>query len=140
MAENINTGQIKPDAVNHPVHYTSHPSGVEVLDLTREMPFGPGNAIKYILRRDLKGDVVENIDKAIFYLTDSIDNRINYYFTPRLMRKARLLIDAEPDANVVSFVSALCLNGRGPSFYGNEPDYDLARDLCGVLRGYESDE
>lgn len=122
------------DPVNHPTHYTSHPSGVEVLELTRRMPFGPGNAVKYVLRRDFKGDPVENLRKAEFYILDSINNGIGYRFSSDLMARARSLTEREKNPNVASFISALCINGidRG-WFIGREPDYDLALDLIGVL-------
>lgn len=56
------------DNVNHPPHYTAHPSGVECIEVTEHMIFNLGNAIKYIWRCDEKGDPIENIDKAIWYL------------------------------------------------------------------------
>jgi len=65
------------DAVNHPKHYCSHPSGVEVIEITRHMNFCLGNAIKYILRCDLKGKPIEDLEKAIFYLNDEIKRRKN---------------------------------------------------------------
>ena len=43
------------DQVNNPKHYTSHPSGVECLEITRHMGFNLGNVMKYIWRADLKG-------------------------------------------------------------------------------------
>jgi hypothetical protein len=60
------------DMVSHPPHYTSHPSGVECLEITRHMNFNLGNAVKYIWRADLKGNAVEDLEKAIFYLRDEI--------------------------------------------------------------------
>jgi hypothetical protein len=60
------------DMVNHPPHYTSHPSGVECIEITRYMGFNLGNAFKYIWRADLKGDSIEDLEKAIFYLKDEI--------------------------------------------------------------------
>lgn len=65
------------DVVNHPKHYTSHPSGIEVIEITRHMNFCLGNAIKYILRCDLKGKPIEDLEKAIFYLNDEIKRRKN---------------------------------------------------------------
>ena len=38
----------KPDAVSHPSHYTSHPSGVECITITKHMNFCRGNAVKYL--------------------------------------------------------------------------------------------
>ena len=34
------------DAVDHPPHYTSHPSGIECIQITEHMGFNLGNAIK----------------------------------------------------------------------------------------------
>lgn len=61
----------KVDEVNHPLHYTSHPSGVECIDVTEHMSFNLGNAIKYIWRADLKGGVVD-LQKAVWYLQREI--------------------------------------------------------------------
>jgi hypothetical protein len=60
------------DLVNHPSHYTSHPSGIEAIQVTRHMNFNLGNAMKYIWRAGLKGDHVQDLEKAIFYLKDEI--------------------------------------------------------------------
>lgn len=65
------------DAVNNPKHYTSHPSGIECIDVTRHMSFNLGNATKYIWRCDLKKDAIEDLRKAIFYLNDEINLRLS---------------------------------------------------------------
>lgn len=65
----------KYDAVNHPKHYTSHPSGVECIDITRHMGFNLGNAFKYIWRADLKANAIEDLKKAKWYLEDEIKRR-----------------------------------------------------------------
>ncbi len=56
------------DEVNHPVHYCSHPSGIEVIQITEHMNFNLGNAVKYILRSGLKGKEKQDLEKAIWYL------------------------------------------------------------------------
>ena len=61
------------DMVNHPKHYTSHPSGVEVIEITEHLNFCLGNAIKYILRSELKGKQIEDLKKAVWYLNREID-------------------------------------------------------------------
>ena len=61
------------DPVNHPFHYTSHPSGVECITITRHYSFCLGNTIKYIWRAGLKADSIEDLEKAIFYLREEID-------------------------------------------------------------------
>lgn len=63
------------DPVNHPRHYTEHPSGVECIQITRHMGFCLGNAIKYIWRADLKNDAVEDLRKARWYIDEEIKLR-----------------------------------------------------------------
>lgn len=60
------------DPVNHPQHYTSHPSGVECIQVTEHMNFCRGNAIKYIWRAGEKGNEVEDLKKARWYLDREI--------------------------------------------------------------------
>lgn len=52
------------DNINHPQHYTSHPSGVECIDIIEHYPFNIGNAIKYLWRAGRKGDTIEDLEKA----------------------------------------------------------------------------
>lgn len=63
------------DPVNHPCHYTSHPSGIECIQVTEHMGFNLGNAIKYIWRCDLKKNAIEDLKKARFYLDREIAKR-----------------------------------------------------------------
>lgn len=61
------------DPVNHPPHYTAHPSGIEAIQVTEHMNFCLGNAMKYIWRAGLKGeDPVEDLKKARWYLDREI--------------------------------------------------------------------
>ncbi|WP_323127289.1 DUF3310 domain-containing protein [Marinobacter sp. JSM 1782161] len=63
---------IQPDSINHPVHYTAHPSGVECIQVTEHMNFCLGNAVKYIWRAGLKNDAIEDLRKARWYLDREI--------------------------------------------------------------------
>ena len=63
------------DPVNHPAHYTGHPSGIECIEITRHMGFNLGNALKYIWRADHKGNALEDLKKARWYLDDEIKKR-----------------------------------------------------------------
>ena len=63
------------DPVNHPKHYTEHPSGVECIQITEHMGFCLGNAIKYVWRADLKGDAIEDLQKAVWYIEREIKRR-----------------------------------------------------------------
>jgi hypothetical protein len=67
------TNGVQPvDVVNHPKHYTSHPSGIECIQVTEHMSFTLGNAVKYIWRADLKADRLEDLRKARWYLDREI--------------------------------------------------------------------
>jgi len=63
------------DQVNHPTHYTSDPSGVECIQITRHRNFNIGNAFKYLWRAGLKNEEthIEDLKKAIFYIQDEIN-------------------------------------------------------------------
>ena len=47
---------MKKDNINHPSHYTSHPSGIECIDIAEHHDFCIGNAIKYLWRAGLKSE------------------------------------------------------------------------------------
>lgn len=64
-----------PDMVDHPPHYTSHPSGVECIQIIEHMGFNLGNAIKYIWRADLKADALQDLEKALWYVKREIEKR-----------------------------------------------------------------
>lgn len=62
------------DPVNHPSHYT-HYQGLEIIDLTEQMNFNKGNAVKYIARAGLKNPdtEIEDLEKARWYVDREID-------------------------------------------------------------------
>ena len=64
------------DAVNHPSHYKSR-SGLESIDVIEafDLNFRLGNAVKYILRCGRKGDAVEDLRKAEWYIRREIGAR-----------------------------------------------------------------
>ncbi len=66
---------VVPDAVEHPPHYTKHPSGVECITITEHMGFNLGNAVKYVWRADLKGDAIEDLRKARWYIERELARR-----------------------------------------------------------------
>jgi len=63
------------DLVNHPPHYTSHPSGIECIQITEHMGFCVGNAVKYLWRADEKGRAIEDLEKALWYINREIEKR-----------------------------------------------------------------
>lgn len=64
------------DPVNHPKHYTNHPSGIECIQITEHMGFNLGNAVKYIWRCDLKANEIEDLRKARWYIDREIERRM----------------------------------------------------------------
>ena len=70
---------IKNDNVNQPIHYCSHPSGIECIEITRHHDFSIGNAIKYLWRAGLKdsNDEIQDLEKAIWYIQDKINQLKN---------------------------------------------------------------
>jgi hypothetical protein len=61
------------DPVNHPMHYNSHPSGIECIVVTEHFSFCLGNAIKYIWRAAEGAREIEDLRKARWYLDREID-------------------------------------------------------------------
>lgn len=69
------------DNVTHPKHYTSHPSGVECIEITRHYNYNIGNAIKYLWRAGIKQEQgksdkekeIEDLQKAVWYIQDYIN-------------------------------------------------------------------
>lgn len=66
---------MKEDMINHPKHYTSDPSGIECIQITRWRNFNIGNAIKYLWRNGLKenNSNIQDLKKAIWYINDEIN-------------------------------------------------------------------
>ena len=66
--------------VNNPVHYTQHPSGIEAIEITEHFNFNCGNAIKYIWRAGLKGNAIQDLQKAAWYIEREI-NKLKKIYT-----------------------------------------------------------
>ena len=62
---------LEKDPIN-PQHYKTHESGIECIDVVEHMNFCLGNAIKYMWRAGLKGDHLEDLKKARWYLDREI--------------------------------------------------------------------
>jgi hypothetical protein len=60
------------DPIN-PDHYCNHPSKVECIQITEHMNFCCGNAIKYLWRAGEKGDAIEDLRKALWYVDREIE-------------------------------------------------------------------
>ena len=66
---------VEQDNVNQPIHYCSHPSGIECIEITRHHDFAIGNAIKYLWRAGLKdsSNEIQDLEKSVWYIQDKIN-------------------------------------------------------------------
>jgi hypothetical protein len=64
----------KEDLVNSPAHYTA--GGIETIDFieAKNLGYHLGNAVKYISRAGHKGNTLQDLEKAQWYLTREINN------------------------------------------------------------------
>jgi len=75
----IRDGQVRlvkalTDTVNHPPHYKV--GGIETIDFieAKSLNYNLGNVVKYITRADHKGNKLEDLKKAQWYLDREIQN------------------------------------------------------------------
>ena len=73
MAVKIVKSEIKKEKVKHPDHYNEHLSGVECIDIVEWMTFNLGNAVKYVWRAPYKGNQIEDLRKAAWYINREIE-------------------------------------------------------------------
>ena len=103
------------DLVNHPQHYTKLPH--EVIEITRGMEFCAGNVLKYLMRAPFKGQMLEDLEKAKWYLEDMFScNAVRAHIT----KEKKKMIGENADA----------LRAMG---YKN-----IARAITNSMRGYRA--
>lgn len=61
------------ELVNHPKHYNNHPKGFECIEIVRKMSFNSGGAFKYGWRHKFKNAPLIDLQKALWYLQDEIE-------------------------------------------------------------------
>lgn len=81
------------DVVNHPSHYTSHPSGIECFDITKHLGLPIGTATKYAWRTGLKDTLKakEDLEKAKWYVENCPEDEIPTEFSNETRQ---LIVDA----------------------------------------------
>lgn len=64
-----------PDPVNSPPHYTN--GGIETIDFieAKDLNYRLGNVIKYVSRAEKKGEPLQDLKKALWYLQRDIELR-----------------------------------------------------------------
>jgi hypothetical protein len=72
IVADVNQAIAQHDAVNHPAHYTT--GGIETIDFieAKKLGYNLGNVVKYITRSGLKGNQLEDLRKAQWYLSREI--------------------------------------------------------------------
>ena len=70
---------MEKEYINHPQHYGGNENPFEPIKVIEhyELNFMLGNTIKYILRAGKKGNKIEDLEKALFYLKREIKNEKN---------------------------------------------------------------
>ena len=73
VLDTINPECVKSDPVNHPAHYKV--GGIETIDFIEAKALGYhlGNAVKYITRADHKGNRLQDLQKAKWYIDRAIE-------------------------------------------------------------------
>jgi len=76
LAYAATTGRARPptDPVNNPAHYTV--GGIETIDFieAKKLNYRLGNVVKYLTRADHKGNKIEDLRKAQWYLEREIES------------------------------------------------------------------
>lgn len=67
---------MKPELVNHPKHYGGEDSPYEAIKVIEawDLGFNLGNTVKYIARAGKKDDIIQELEKARWYLNREIEN------------------------------------------------------------------
>ncbi|HLS54270.1 MAG TPA: DUF3310 domain-containing protein [Tissierellaceae bacterium] len=75
--------------IKHPEHYGGKDDPYEAIKVIEawDLCFHLGNVLKYIKRRDRKGDELQNLEKAAFYINRKIENLID----ERKVRKTSII-------------------------------------------------
>ena len=73
------------EMVNHPDHYQHGPlhalcgKPIEVIDITEAAKYpNLSNVLKYVMRADHKGNAMQDLEKAAWYINREIERRIRY--------------------------------------------------------------
>ena len=74
IVADVNQAIARHDLVNNPAHYTA--GGIETIDFieAKKLGYNLGNVVKYITRADHKGNKLEDLRKAQWYLTREINS------------------------------------------------------------------
>ena len=74
------------DMVNNPPHYQDA-SGIECIEVTKNLGFCDGNSFKYLYRAGQKGDYIEDLEKAKWYAKQAKDMGVGAITDQYIIRK-----------------------------------------------------
>lgn len=96
----------KGSAVENPIHYNLHPSGIEAIEVIEHLTGNLFNTVKYVWRADHKGKVIEDIEKSLWYIKREIGRFITELpVVPKyVFEKTDAYVAAEPDKLRASIV------------------------------------
>lgn len=123
----------KPELVNHPQHYNSSASGVECIEVIRQMNLSVGNAVKYLWRLGHKDDSLLELKKAQWYLRDQLaldeERGVRQFIQdyPEWVQKFVAHIETVPDGHVRACLAHI-------SNYHNQDPYIQGYDKIRILR------
>ena len=103
------------DVVNHPSHYTSHPSGLECYDITRHLDFTTGNAVKYLWRSSLKGKALEDLEKAEWYINRIGNNLVGGNAVLSELRDHFIMHCSAPEDMLIAVLLTRFIDNSGPT-------------------------
>lgn len=78
-SQRVSVASLEHDPVSRPSHYQGGPAcpqcgrPVECIDVVERLGFSLGNVVKYIWRADSKGERLEQLRKALWYLQREVD-------------------------------------------------------------------
>lgn len=125
------------DPVNYPKHYTSHPSGIECIQIIEHMGFCLGSAVKYIWRADLKGGI-EDLEKAIWQIQREIAKRRGLTDTAANAQTMRYSMAEQAQQQVASsFINSLAAQGgQIPGQGGLKGDFESFKEYIDETSSY----
>lgn len=125
------------ERVDHPAHYTAHPSGVECVDVNEWLASNVGAALKYLWRSGLKATETEldDLKKARWYLMR--EQRRQRMGERNLSELAARVLDSSAEQRT-SFRMLMTLIREDAL---EVHDFDLVVDLLnGEIAGLENEE
>jgi len=113
-ADNLAT---REDVVNHPKHYTSHPSGIECIEFSKHLSGCLAQAFQYVWRCGQKDDPVQELRKAIWFIDAELkivqrQRMSNAYYYEFLDLNLTKLNRAEHDNNKKIALSNIAMSAK----------------------------